>query len=191
MSLAGDLGGWGVVNPRRVIRIAKRHDLELAAACALLEKETAGGHNLFGHDTVDTCGNYEKGAEVTKAAYLRYKADRDRCGAQGVGPTQLTWPGFQDEADERGGCWKWGVNTDYGLELFAGYVRESGMREAARRYNGAESYADDFMGVLKKWRRRVGNRDDRDDVDADVDRMFEDEDELRDFIYGAVMRNKR
>lgn len=145
----------GIVRPADVKRIAGGAGLNLAVACTLLEKESYGGRNVWGHDGTDTCGNYVKGSVVTKDAYLAYKADRNKCGMQGVGPTQLTWWSFQDMADERGGCWRWEVNLAVGFEIMAGYIKESGVSEAARRYNGSSEYAKDFMAKLAVWRERL------------------------------------
>ena len=37
--------------------------------------------------------------------YQEYKRRRPRDGMQGVGPAQLTWFEFQDQADALGGCY--------------------------------------------------------------------------------------
>src|SRR5919108_2930000 len=87
-----------------VVELAAAAGLELAAAATLLEKESGGGHNVWGHDAVDDGGNYGKGAPGTAEAYKKYKRDRDRLGAEGLGPTQLRFRGFQDRADDRGAC---------------------------------------------------------------------------------------
>jgi len=154
------LASHGIQRAAEVVERAAAAGLELAAAATLLEKESGGGHNVWGHDDVDTGGNYEKGAPVTREAYLNYKADRKRLGAQGVGPTQLTFPPFQDEADERGGCWDWRVNCLVGFEILAGNMRANGVRDGFRAYNGsgprAERYADDAMSKLATWRSRLG-----------------------------------
>ncbi len=73
----------GITRPDEVAKIARKEGLELAVACTLLEKESSGGHNVWENDGVNTCGNYVKGSQVTKAAYLAYKRDRSRCGMQG------------------------------------------------------------------------------------------------------------
>jgi hypothetical protein len=143
-----------------VVELAAAAGLELAAAATLLEKESGGGHNVWGHDRVQTGGNYVKGAPVTKEAYKKYKRDRDRLGAQGVGPTQLTFPGFQDRADDRGGCFDWRVNCSVGFEILAEHIKAKGIRDGFRAYNGsgeaAERYADDAMSKLAVWRSRLG-----------------------------------
>jgi hypothetical protein len=136
---------------------------ELAAAATHLETESAGGRNVWGHDPVDTGGIYRKGSAVTREAYLAYKARRAELGAQGVGPCQLTWRGYQDLADGRGACWDWRVNAAVGFEVLAGLIRAHGIRDGFRRYNGsgpaAERYADDAVVRLAKWRDRLPGDD--------------------------------
>jgi hypothetical protein len=144
-----------------VVELAAGAVLDLAAAATLLEKESGSGHNIYGHDNVQTGGFYEKGGPVTKENFLKYKAHRGGFGAQGVGPTQLTLPAFQDRADERGGCWDWRVNALVGFEILADLIEAHGTRGGFRRYNGsgqaAEDYADDAMTKLRVWQVRLGD----------------------------------
>jgi hypothetical protein len=162
MTAADVLAKHGTQRAAEVVELAAAAGLELAAAATLLEKESGGGHNVWGHDNVATGGHYVKGAEVTEQAYRNYKADRDRgrIGSQGVGPTQLTFKGFQDRADQRGGCFHWRVNCAVGFEILAEHIRRLGTRDGFRAYNGtgpaAERYADDAMGKLAAWRSRLG-----------------------------------
>jgi hypothetical protein len=160
MTAAEVLAKHGTQRAAEVVELAAAAGLELAAAATLLEKESAGGHNVWGHDAVDDGGNYVKGAPVTKEAYKKYRRDRDRLGAQGVGPTQLTFPGFQDRADDRGGCFDWRVNCSVGFEILAEHMKAKGTRDGFRAYNGsgaaAERYADDAMRKLATWRSRLG-----------------------------------
>jgi hypothetical protein len=117
---------------------------------------------VWGHDPVQTGGAYAKGAVVTRDAYEKYKALRTAgaIGAQGVGPVQLTYPGFQNQADELGGCWDWRCNVTVGFRVLAGLQRQYGVRDGFRRYNGsgpaAETYASDAMTKLARWRLRLG-----------------------------------
>jgi hypothetical protein len=149
----------GTLRAAEVIELAALAGLELAAAATLLEKESGGGRNVFGHDGVDTGGFYTKGGPVTKAAYVLYREHRAELGAQGVGPTQLTYPPFQDRADAQGGCWDWRVNTRVGFDILSGLIKAKGVRSGFRAYNGsgpaAEAYADDAMKKLRVWRERL------------------------------------
>lgn len=145
------LSGGGILRAPEVVEIAAAARLDLAVAATLLIKESSGGHNVWGHDAVPTGGNYVKGAEVTQAAYLRYKAARAIYGAQGVGPTQLTWPAFQDRADDRGGAWDWRVNCAVGFEILADHIAHHGMWGGFRAYNGGAAYADDALRRHAVW----------------------------------------
>jgi hypothetical protein len=162
MTAADVLAKHGTQRAAEVVELAAAAGLELAAAATLLEKESGGGRNVWGHDNVKTGGHYVKGAEVTEEAYRNYKAARDRgqVGSQGVGPTQLTFKGFQDRADQRGGCFDWRVNCAVGFEILADHIRRLGTRDGFRAYNGsgpaAEAYAKDAMGKLAAWQSRLG-----------------------------------
>src|SRR4051812_3506014 len=92
------LAAGGIVAPKLAIREATRAGLRLELACALLEKESAGGHNVYGHDPTIFVG----AGAVSQSNYAEYKrrrvASRNHL-MQGVGPCQLTWWEFQDAAD--------------------------------------------------------------------------------------------
>lgn len=85
----------------------------------MLTLESSGGRNVWGHDAVDTGGIYVKGAEVDRDTYLRYREARraGRIRTQGVGPAQLTYWTFQDQADTQGGCWDPRVNCRIGFAI--------------------------------------------------------------------------
>ncbi len=154
------LGAGNIIDPASVVRIAAAADLELAAAATLLQMESGGGRNVWGHDGVDPGGTYVKGSAVTREAYTAYLTIRGRLGAQGCGPAQLTWPGFQDRADRLGGCWRWDVNCRVGFEILADLIHLHGVRDGFRRYNGsgpaAVAYAQKAMRLYDGWQRKLG-----------------------------------
>jgi hypothetical protein len=160
MGVVQSLTAWGVLRAAEVVEIAAGAGLELASAATMLEKESGGGRNVWGHDGVNTGGFYTKGAAVTRESYEVWKPHRSRLGSQGVGPTQLTYPPLQDQADRLGGCWDWRVNVTVGFRHLAELQRQYGIRGGFRRYNGsgpaAESYADDSMARRAKWQTRIG-----------------------------------
>lgn len=161
MTAVDTLTAGGIVRAAEVIELATAAGLDLACAAVLLLKESSGGLNVWGRDDVRTGGIYEKGRPVTRDAYLAYKARRAELGAQGVGPTQLTYPPLQDAADEAGGCWDWRANVLVGFRHLARLQRAHGERGGFRRYNGsgprAAAYADDAMAKLADWRRRLSS----------------------------------
>jgi uncharacterized protein YcbK (DUF882 family)/peptidoglycan hydrolase-like protein with peptidoglycan-binding domain len=152
--------GGIVADPAVVITEARRAGVPLALACALLEKETAGGHNVFGHDR-DRSGHYifparDGTVPVTEDLYRQYKQRRKATGLpQGVGPCQLTFAGFQDQADALGGCWKPENNIRVGFKVLADNIRVNGQARGVARYNGsgsaADAYSKDVLAKARRW----------------------------------------
>lgn len=162
MAVIDVLAQGGIIRPAEVIDIANASKLELACAAVLLMKESGGGRNVFGNDGVPTGGAYVKGAPVDEASYARYKAWRQSGSGrmQGVGPCQLTYYTIQDQADARGGCWRWEVNCAVGFDLLAAQIRTKGVQDGFRAYNGAgaaaEAYGRDAIARLNSWRSQLG-----------------------------------
>lgn len=155
------LSQGGILNAAQVISIAGAAKLEVACAAVLLSKESGGGRNIFGHDAVPDGGQYVKGGDVTQASYGKYIAWR-KAGtgrSQGVGPCQITYYSIQDQADARGGCWRWDVNCAVGFDLLATQIRSKGVQDGFRAYNGAgaaaEAYGRDAMARLASWRSKL------------------------------------
>jgi Putative peptidoglycan binding domain len=143
-----------VLRPQAVVEEARRAGLRLPLACALLEKESGGGRNVFGHDPTIFVG----AGEVTRAKYAEYKRRRVASGnrqMQGVGPCQLTWWEFQDTADREGGCWRPEINMRVGFRHLVALMKQHGEAEGARRYNGsgpaAEAYSRDLIAKARIW----------------------------------------
>jgi soluble lytic murein transglycosylase-like protein len=142
----------GIVNPLIAYQEARRAGLEFAVLCAVLEQETAGGHNVFGHDPTIFSG----AGTVTEAKYKAYKKQRGptgRGGMQGVGPMQLTWYSYQDKADAYGGSWKPRYNIRVGAEILRNYIRRQGLWHALQTYNGSAAYANEVSRKVNKWRK--------------------------------------
>jgi hypothetical protein len=133
--------------------------LALSDALALVEKE-GGGHNVFGHDPTSSIPDRWKGSRVTTVKYRYYKARRRLgFGMQGVGPTQLTWFAFQDEADRIGGCHRPYPNLCVGFRHLHQLIAAHGREHGAAAYNGtgaaAEAYGRDFVHKQAAWHRKV------------------------------------
>lgn len=145
----------GARHALRIVREARRAGLDPALAFALVQRES-DFRNVFGNDPVRP--PQVRGAPVTRVDYVRYRALRDQGhGAQGVGLTQLTWPGFQDEADSVGGCWKARAQLSVGFRVLAAHIARHGVREGLMAYNGkgprANRYADDVLRLWTRWER--------------------------------------
>jgi hypothetical protein len=159
------LRAWGIQRPESVVEISSRTGLPLALGCAILDQESGGGANIWGHDggaNVKTGGSYTPGATVTKEAYQRYRklADAQVIIRQGVGPCQLTARSWQDAADARGGCWDPYANTLAGFTGLVTLVNRYGLADGVRRYNGsgfaAEAYRDRVLTRYRAWTDRLG-----------------------------------
>ena len=149
----------GIVDPDTVMRVARDVDIPFYILCAYLEQETGGGRNIWGNDDTWMRGiplrafNLE---QVTRDSYMIYKLHRSRFGNQGVGPLQLTHPSIQDEADQRGGCWKPEVNIETGARLIKAFKESEGTwHDAAKRYNGSETYAVHNDELRMKWKQFI------------------------------------
>ena len=164
--LVGLMRKHGIVQPELTLRVAREVGLGLAVACAMLEKESGGGRNVYGHDKVRNPIKSPSGRllEVTQENYEQYKRHRNAgLGAQGVGPTQLTFPPLQDRADELGGCWNPEANLRVGFTHLRDLVRRNGIALGGAVYNGgprpsedARKYGADLQRRVLIWRGRFG-----------------------------------
>lgn len=134
----------------RIIQQARKSGIPISLGFALIEQESEF-KNVFGHDPTI----YQGAGKVTKKKYLDYKTKRGHTHMQGVGPAQLTWWEYQDEADKRGGAWVPKHNISFAFDHLASLIKSKGMREGIAAYNGsgpmAEKYADSVLAKQKKW----------------------------------------
>jgi hypothetical protein len=149
----------GNIRPEQSIEAALEEGIDLPVAATLLEKESSGGRNVWGHDAVRTDGIYVKGSEVTESVYRTYlnAVKAGRIGRQGVGPCQCTSAEFQNRADALGGSWDPVANMRSGFRGMQDRIARArgDIQDAARSYNGSESYAIDFMKKYKVWKSRL------------------------------------
>lgn len=145
---------YGMQNSLRTLWEARKLGIGPSVAIAVLEQES-GGKNIFGHDPTIFVG----AGKVTKSKYLAYRRLRGHSLMQGVGPMQLTWWEYQDEADRLGGCWKTKYNIRVGLMLLARLIDVYGERKGLAVYNGGATnpnyqYADQVLARKRKWHQR-------------------------------------
>jgi hypothetical protein len=163
------LGGVKIANPKLTVLAAAKAKIPLPLALAILSQESHGGRNEWGHDPTICVGGHDKvhgkawGSNVTKAAYSAYKAERGptgKGGMQGVGPTQLTYYSYQDEADKLGGAWKPLPNMIEGFTVIRESVQRSGLFLGIKSYNGsgdaAAAYAASVLRYEKAWAAKLG-----------------------------------
>lgn len=142
------LTAFRIDNAADVVTVAARHTgCDLSTYIALLENES-GGRNVFGGEGT-ACPRAWYEGEVTRFRYTVYKVRRNLgFSPNGVGPCQLTDPDLQKQAERLGGCWKPLHNMEVGFTLLEQLVREHGLLEGARRYNGSGSAAVEYAHRL-------------------------------------------
>lgn len=141
-----------------ILAACKTARLPLSYALATVEKES-GFRNVFGNDPTNSIPRSWKGTRVTRSKYLVYRVNRRRGkGMQGIGPTQLTWYEFQDQADKIGGCYKPYANLVVGFRLMKNLIAQHGKQGGAQRFNGAGTAAEEYG---RDWVRRQENWNDK------------------------------
>jgi hypothetical protein len=136
--LEAELRKRGIVHPQFTVQEAEQVSLSLAAACAMLEMETSGGNNEFGHDS----GNPIQGGTVTEDRYdlMRHYVSVGH-PPQGTGPCQLTSLSLLDQADKLGGSWIVETNMRVGFLFLRQLRSEFGSQAGFQHYNGSGSAA--------------------------------------------------
>lgn len=144
----------GIKVPIIAYQEATAAKIPVSALAAVLEQETAGGQNVFGHDPTIFVG----AGKVTRDKYLSYRVQRNRTGKfQGVGPMQLTWGGFQDEADKLGGCWDPRINVRVGVKILKDhYASSRNWEKVFTDYNGSPLYGKAVALKMAKWKKILG-----------------------------------
>lgn len=157
---AAVLTAYGIGLADELVEAAQAEGIELAAAAAMIEKES-GGRNVWGSDGVATGGHYVKGAQVTQADYLAYRAAvaANQILRQGCGPAQCTSAGYQISADVLGGCWLPVPNMRAGFRGLQAMINAYGVYGGFEHYNGsgpaAIAYANDAMSKYAVWQTRL------------------------------------
>ena len=156
LMLARTLRRHGVNNALRiVVECRHRHDGAIPVSLgAALQEQESNGRNIFGADENAPFAHQP----VTKERVLRL-VEHVRAGgiSNGVGPLQLTFLPFIEEANRDGGAWKPAVNIATGLGVIAGHVRQHGVRNGLAAYNAGSPQS----GAGQRYAREVVQRQQR------------------------------
>jgi hypothetical protein len=157
---------FGMDGSLRLLWEARAAGLWASQGLALRTIETGvqGDGNVWGHDPAPNGGTSNLGGDpVTESnyrAYLKRRGDHGQGGMQGVGPLQLTYWSFQDEADKIGGCWVREFNYRIGFDHLAHLILANGERLGTAIYNGGPTrpnyaYAQKFQDAKDMWHDRL------------------------------------
>ena len=161
MSLARDLQlarrakKAGAQYSLRIVLEARRAEIPISLAFALVEQES-GFRNVFGHDR--QAWRPEDG-KVTKAtvAHLLETVRQGR-PSNGVGLTQLTWPGFIRAANRAGGAHIPKYQLRVGFDHLAKCIHTFGVKRGLSVYNSGSpdnpkgrAYAAQVVAKATRW----------------------------------------
>lgn len=151
VALAQHLRDHGVQNALRIVLECRhRHGGLVPVSLGLaLQEQESGGRNIFGADERAPFAHQP----VTQGRVMELvKHVRAGGTSNGVGPLQLTFLGFIEEANRDGGAWKPAVNIATGLAIVAGHIKAHGVRGGLAAYNAGRAnapvglgYADEVM----------------------------------------------
>ena len=160
---------WGKYEPvgEEIVEEAKGEGLDLALACAMIEKESAG-RNIFGCDGGTGVGDQPPYCwqTVTKR---RVQALIQSPHMNGVGLTQITWWEFVDQAEKEGGAHLPRYQCRIGFRVLKDLVDKYDYLEALGGYNAGEynrwlgvqnGYAGDVAAKQAAWRLRLKDETD-------------------------------
>jgi hypothetical protein len=154
---AHDGHGYGLL----LVWLRRVTGLGLPMICALVFHES-GMRNVYGHDPVRNPIKSPPGGLlfVTRLNYAAYKRFRKAgLGMQGVGPFQLTWFEYQDQADALGGCHKPKYNGLVACQHMQALIKAHGEVRGVALYNGTGPAADAYSRAVRAerdtWRNRL------------------------------------
>lgn len=169
-TLTGDAAtlakGGITANQQNIVDAAAKVGLPLSIAAAFVEQESHGA-NVYGHDA----GGAMSGAgQVTQTNYKTFLSMvRGGHTSNGVGPLQLTYPGyFEPVTDEVAGLWQPLNNLVFGLRIIkaslGGNYSDTALDAAGQRYNsgradGAPDYGKAIVAKVHRWRQLLGDLD--------------------------------
>lgn len=151
------MAAHGQQNAQHTVRASLDVGIPVWLGAAVIAKES-NGRNVFGNDVG---GALRGGGEVTAAKYREFRRLIDSGHtSNGVGPAQITYPGFFRDADRKGiDLTVPYQNIKYGLGLIAQYTggdfSDANIRRAGVAYNGASAYGDDLVRQVGIWRARL------------------------------------
>jgi len=160
----------GLANAMHLVAAADLAGVGYGVAFALAEQES-GGRNIYGHDRggalstadggVTVCGqSFSKGTTIpvtpcNAAVFLMMVASGHT--SNGIGPAQITFPGYFPFMLQRGLLpWDAVDNFRFGLETLRSHKNKGNTwKDAGTAYNGSTTYGIELAAKIKVWRARL------------------------------------
>lgn len=168
MPQATALSKHGLANADALVRAASKTGLPLHIAAAFAQQES-NGLNVYGHDVGGVFSVKGKNIEVTAENYAIFYdqvVNRKR-RSNGVGPMQITYPGYFPLAKKQGfKLWDPYDNFVFGFNIIQTSLKnnysDDSLNRAAQQYNsgspsGAPSYGSSVVARSKTWKKILAN----------------------------------
>lgn len=158
----------GIVNVPVLADVCQEASWPFYFALAILEKES-GGRNVYGHDAGGALAGFPGDVSEGNFAVFRWLVKGGQT-SNGVGPFQLTYPGFFDDMDAHA-LRPWDVrdNMWYAVQHImrprytalhkSGKTVADSFADMATAYNGSPAYGQDALVKARKWFGIVGGVD--------------------------------
>lgn len=153
---------YGIAHADEAAVACREVEMPYTAALALLEKESMG-RNVWGHDEGGLFADLPWAMEVTKGAFEVFEWYVGRGHkSNGVGPCQITYPGYFPMARGQGlKLWQPLDNMRFGFGLIVALMTDGRpwaeigtIYNAGSMRNGVNSYGIDFAAKVRAWRER-------------------------------------
>ena len=164
MPQATALSKHGLANADALVRAASKTGLPLHIAAAFAQQES-NGLNIYGHDPGGVFAVVNKNLEVTAenyAIFYNQVVDKKK-RSNGVGPMQITYPGYFPLAKKQGiKLWEPFDNFVFGFRIILtslhGDFSDTSLNRAAQSYNsgspnGAPQYGASVVARSKTWKK--------------------------------------
>jgi hypothetical protein len=160
------LTAYGMANADALVSAASIEGLPLHIAAAFASKES-GGQNIYGHDSGGVFSYPGTNVAVTQANFADFynQVVNLHRTSNGVGPMQITYPGFFPVAASRGlRLWVPLDNFRFGFKIIHDYLggnySDAKINDAGQRYNsgrsgGAPQYGADVVSLAHTWSTRL------------------------------------
>ena len=157
----------GIQNVVHIAAACNKTGCPFYLAVAMIERESRG-RNVYGHDSGGALSGFDKTVNQGNFEVFEWLVFDQKHTSNGVGPAQLTWPGFFTDMGKQGlKPWVPADNILYGVRLLYGYYKQArktkGVRDsivaAGKDYNGAQSYGEGLLQQALKWKDTLGGAD--------------------------------
>lgn len=153
----------GLQNAPVIVRAASLQRFDLAQLAAIIEEES-GGRNIYGADPTPNGALppslYDQ--PITRENFETFwRRVQEGYTSNGVGLPQLTYPGFIQNANQRGGAWVPIHQCTEACAVLTGLLKahSGNWQAAAATYNGAGPAADAYgmrvQALTAQWQARI------------------------------------